>query len=194
VNRETHARFCERPKGQFLRPTHQGRFKSQALLDEAGLLTAMAYVDLNPVRAGIAATPEASEFTAIYSRIQALKPSGTPPAASMSIPAARLMPFRDQASANRPAIPTTLADYLQLVDWSGRTVRKDKRGTIDDCAPPILERLNIDPDVWQQAMQIRGDVFGRALGKFDRMRLHAHVVNQSRIKGLTYAERLYRTA
>src|SRR5688572_6831403 len=44
----------------------QGRFKSQALLDEAGLLTAMAYVDLNPVRAGIAATPEASEYTSIY--------------------------------------------------------------------------------------------------------------------------------
>jgi REP element-mobilizing transposase RayT len=172
----------------------EGRFKSQALLDEAGLLTAMAYVDLNPVRAGIAATPEASEFTSIYSRIQALQPSGSPPAASMSIPADRLMPFRDQASANRPAIPTTLAEYLQLVDWSGRTVRKDKRGAIDDRAPPILERLNIDPDVWQQAMQSRGNVFGRALGKLDRMRLHAHVVNQSRIKGLTYAQRLYRTA
>lgn len=36
------------------------RYKSIAILDEASLLATMAYIDLNPVAAGVAATPEMS--------------------------------------------------------------------------------------------------------------------------------------
>ncbi|MCU7804401.1 MAG: hypothetical protein KZQ96_14480 [Candidatus Thiodiazotropha sp. (ex Lucinoma borealis)] len=50
----------------------EGRFKSQALLDEKALVACLAYVDLNPVRAGIAQTPEASEFTSIADRLTPL--------------------------------------------------------------------------------------------------------------------------
>jgi len=49
----------------------EGRFKSQALLDEAAVLAGSIYVDLNPIRAGIAETPETSEFTGVFERIVA---------------------------------------------------------------------------------------------------------------------------
>jgi hypothetical protein len=40
-------------------------------------------------------------------------------------------------------------DYLALVDWSGRMIRSDKRGHIDQDLPPILARLKITPDQWR---------------------------------------------
>jgi REP element-mobilizing transposase RayT len=163
----------------------EGRFKSQALLDEPGLLTAMAYVDLNPIRAGIAATPESSEFTSIYERIQRIKKQPT-----HSLP---LRKFVGQASKER-TLPCSEQDYLALLDWTGRAIRGDQHGHIDQALPPILTRLNIDPAAWAETMQPQGNVFGRAMGQLDHLRLHAKALGQSWVRGLRQAERMYRTA
>jgi len=52
----------------------EGRFRSQALLDAAGLVTCMAYVDLNPLRAGLATSLCDCNFTSIQQRLQTLPP------------------------------------------------------------------------------------------------------------------------
>jgi REP element-mobilizing transposase RayT len=167
----------------------EGRFRSQALLDEAGLLTAMVYVDLNPVRACIASCPEDSEFTSIYERIQKLR---APASAQMGACTTRLrlMPFQ-MAGGARPSLPCEFYQYLELVEWSGRTIRDDKPGAIDVRLPPIMERLSIDPTTWRSSMCRAGNVFGRAIGRLDHLRLHAKTLGQSWIRGLRRAQRLY---
>jgi REP element-mobilizing transposase RayT len=167
-----------------------GRFRSQALLDEAGLLTAMAYVDLNPVRAGIASTPEESEHTSICDRIRRLRPIQAEESAAMVPVDVPLQPFADERRG-LSGIPYRFQDYLALVDWTGRAIRDDKRGHIDQRLPPIIERLNIDPDAWQRAMQPQGNVFGRAMGRLTHLHLHAKTLGQSWVKGLRKAEQLY---
>jgi hypothetical protein len=168
----------------------ESRFKSQALLDEASLLTAMAYVDLNPVRAGIAATPEDSEFTSIYQRIQEIREAADASKVSEAALQIPLLPLQS-GPTHLPVLPYRFEDYLLLVDWTGRAIRDDKRGAIDDHLPPIIQRLNIDSDAWQLAMQPSGNVFGRAMGRLDHLRLHAKTLGQSWIKGVRAAEALY---
>ena len=123
----------------------EGRFKSQALLDEKALAACLAYVDLNPIRAGLAKTPETSAHTSIKERIAA----ATSSAQTTSLQPSHLLSFVGNPREPMPkGLPFRLADYLELVDWTGRVLREDKKGAIPADLPPILERLQIDPRYW----------------------------------------------
>lgn len=110
----------------------ESRFKSQALLDERALLTSMTYVDLNPIRAAMAATPETSDYTSLQERIKSKD--------------TKLLGFGDGK------IPYYLSDYTALVDYTGKCIHPNQKGYIDDGLPDILKRLEIHPDTWIEEM------------------------------------------
>ena len=132
----------------------ESRFKSQALTSEEALLSCMAYVDLNPIRAAMAITPEQSDYTSIQERI---KPKFSLQNAIASqtdildfeLALKPLLHFDDVINdQNQNGIPFSFTDYLQLVDWTGRAIVDNKRGSIPDDLPPILQRLNLDTKRW----------------------------------------------
>ncbi len=140
-------------KGHFF----EARYHSQALLSEEALLTCMAYVDLNPVRANMADTPEASDHTSIKERTSPsfdLADSVSQALTNKELfrfdcPLKPLLHFNEGSRDEiQTGIPFYFKDYLQLVGWTGRIIREDKSGFIDHNQSPILERLIIDTQHW----------------------------------------------
>uniref|UniRef100_UPI00097106E2 transposase n=1 Tax=Shewanella sp. UCD-KL12 TaxID=1917163 RepID=UPI00097106E2 len=158
----------------------EGRFKSQALLDEQALLACMMYVDLNPIRAGIANTLQASDYTSIQERINELntpnkntKANHEPESKPQRTSSERHKPLAqfDGAAhlATQSGIPFHFSDYLQLIDWTGRAIRSDKKGFIDSSRPKLLDELGISSNAWvTSAKEFRRQYSGIS-GRWDAM-------------------------
>ena len=144
----------------------------------------MAYVDLNPIRADMAETPEESDCTSIQERVEQVSGSDAKKQPD------RLMPFRSQGQNPDKALPYILHDYLELVNWSGRAVRSDKKGSIPSDIPPILARLGIDSDEWLKTMSWNNR-FYRAVGRLEAMKAFAQEMGQKWLQGLCYCSRLF---
>jgi hypothetical protein len=181
----------------------EGRFKCQALLDEAAVLACNVYVDLNPIRAKVAQTPEESRFTSAYDRIEARRAQAKAakvaagkakkPSAKLTASAARdgwLSPIEAERpservggskkrraakavsarrASSRSFLAISLEHYLALLDWTGRQLRSDKRGSIPGELAPILKRLGIADEHWLDSVAQFGRWFHRAAGRAEHL-------------------------
>jgi REP element-mobilizing transposase RayT len=188
----------------------EGRFRCQPLLDEAAVLACLAYVDLNPVRAMIAETPETSQFTSACERIKAVKQREqdrdsmvrrkgfspyrwTPDCWLAPIELAKEVADETKhasifRASHKGCLPISLADYLRILDWTGRQIRHGKRGAIPSDLAPILERLGLISEGWVTMVTEFGKLFRQSAGSPTSLREHAqrhlrqrvHSVEQSK--------------
>jgi len=205
----------------------EGRYKCVPLLDEAALAACLAYVDLNPIRAQIAETPETSRFTSVFERIQALGQEARDEAAAiepepsdpkcepekrLAAPkteigdpaggAAWLSPFElsetaptdpvpaDRAS-NKGCLAMSFAQYLQLLDWTGRQLRADKRGSIPADLAPILERLQVSDEGWMQLMCRFTRLFRRAAGRPQSLQCEREARGCQLMQGIRHSRAIF---
>ncbi len=161
----------------------EGRFKSQALLDQAALVACMAYVDLNPVRARMEKTPESSHYTSIKTRIDVAKANQIQPKA--------LFPFIGYEREDQPeGLPFKLEDYLELIDLTGRVIRADKAGSLDISLATILQRINLTSEQWLEVSTGFEKHFKAAVGSETLLTEYCEHTELQRRSGLSACKRL----
>jgi hypothetical protein len=159
----------------------EGRFKSVAILDEEALLAISVYIDLNPVAAKVAETPETSEYTSIKERLDHVEAQGKTAqleaASGGSVAGSQaaagleeslwLCPIEDRRgldSCREGMIQGfQLGSYAKLVEYTGRLFRQGKASISAELAG-IFERLGWNAQGWQKrVIRLSGD---RLLGRF----------------------------
>ncbi len=195
----------------------QGRFGSISLLDSCAVLAGLTYVDLNPIRAGAAETPEASDFTSAQDRIIArqarkklsrLQPQTQPTSkkrlqalkqAEMIEDVKRDLKRDDWLSSfgkavdgeHKPFLNMELDEYLELLDWTGRQVKEGKRGKIPPHLAHILERLDIETERWVHTVLHFGNLFYRVAGTVQSILQATQRAGQQWLRGKPAAKEIF---
>lgn len=172
----------------------EGRFKSQALLDESALFACLAYVDLNPIRAGAAKTPEESEYTSIKQRCHIAKQSHQPNHINAQhqelhpFVGSQQQPINNQEQKTKrtiKGIPISLTSYLELVEWTGHIQRTDKLSLIPKKSHSILNRLGLNTKQWLTISQCFEQSFKQFAGKEANVREAAKQLDYRRPSGIS---------
>jgi len=167
----------------------EGRFKSQALLDEKALLTCMAYVDLNPIRAKMHDSVEESEYTSVFERIHSKSHYAEKSDRAPSKPLLKFIGAEHQHQA--AGICFSLIDYLELVDWTGRCIREDKRSAISEQTPALLGVLDLDNETWFTLANDFGKTYHGAVGSLEELAAFAENTGKNWIAGKRKLHQIY---
>jgi len=192
----------------------EGRFKCTALKSQGAVLACMQYVDLNPIRSGNAETPEESDFTSAQDRIRAReartalkryrKDRDSSKQKTVETPEQKKIIERLTLTAKRdkwlsPIIYNELGtektflnmkldDYLSLLDSTGRNIANDKNGSIPRDLEPLLERMELNIEHWNDTVEHFGKRFYHVAAPVKNLIASASKLGLKWMKGTTGAK------
>ena len=162
----------------------QGRFKSQALLDDRAVLAAMAYVDLNPIRAGVADRLDRSSHTSIRRRLRARDSLPKEYSTAMAPLAGR--------QHDPPLITITEYQYVELVRATAAAITPRQSSRRDSIPGELLVVLGLSHTNWMRQVRAVGSPGYRVLGCAALLRARAAELGQRWFKGISLARQLER--
>jgi len=166
-------------KGRFW----EGRFKSQALLDEKAVLACIAYVDLNPIRAKMADSVQNAQYTSIFERIHN-KASLNDNKTQLPFTAKPLLGFiGNEHKDSTKGIAFSLLDYLTLVEETGKVIREGKAGYLNAQEFPLLQQLGLNNEDWLQLAKHFGKQYHQAVGSLETLSTFAAHTGKQWISG-----------
>jgi len=192
----------------------EGRFKCTALKNQGAVLACMQYIDLNPIRAGVAELPETSAFTSGQDRIQAReakvaleryraerkrgeKSLKETPEQKEILRKLALMSQRDswlssikynELESEKPFLNMKLDDYLSLLDWTGRNIVAGKNGSIPTDMEPLLQRMELNIGNWIDTVGHFGSRFYHIAAPVKTLSMAASQLGRKWLKGKSGAK------
>jgi len=88
-------------------------------------------------------------------------------------------------------LPFHLADYLELLNWTGRAVRDDKRGAIVEDLPPNLERISFTRAAWLELAKDFETTFCTWIGQAEHVERVCERGGQRWVRGIRACRRLF---
>lgn len=193
-------------KGRFF----DGRFKCTRLEDVPVVAVCMQYIDLNPVRAGMAKSLDESEYTSAFERLMGEKARLRVRAYERKRRKGESLSKRQRAllkserkklresqwlagldEKGSPFVGFEVTEYLAMVEAAGRRMRRGKRGWVPDSVPPLLERLELDTESWLEVVEGFGRLFFRVAGKAGSMAMAAEKAGRKTYHGVRACRRLF---
>lgn len=151
----------------------EGRFKCQVLTDERAVLAAMAYVDLNPIRACMTLRLDHSDHTSIQQRILNCRDDE-----------AKAQQWLKPLIGLAPALSVKQSQYIELVQWTGQQVRPEKKGAIPKSAPAGLSKTGCTAKHWPTQVKAVGSGYWRMIGTTEQLMEKAEAIGQRWLKGI----------
>ncbi len=181
------------------------RFKCRECTNDASLLLCGMYVDLNPIKAGEADSPETARHTSAYQRIQAQsqRKNARDRADAWMAELTTRPERKDEAemayssrtgrrASDLGILPISLDDYLKLLKWSAGLIKTGKRSTIPKDLEAILDHMDVKHEAWLDTLDDYERSFCHVVGPPKSMSKVAERMEVNRLKGASASRRIFK--